>query len=33
MSRVGKAPIGYDDKVKVNISASNEVEVSSGLKK
>ncbi len=33
MSRVGKAPIGFDEKVKVNISPSNEVEVSSGIKK
>lgn len=32
MSRVGKSPIGFDDKVQVTVSPSNEVVVKSGNK-
>lgn len=32
MSRVGKAPIGFDDKVQVSITPANEVTVKSGNK-
>ena len=32
MSRVGKAPVGFDDKVQVTVSAANEVTVKAGNK-
>lgn len=33
MSRVGKAPVGFDDKVQISVSGSNEVVVKSATKK
>lgn len=32
MSRVGKAPVGFDDKVQVTVTAANEVTVKAGNK-
>jgi large subunit ribosomal protein L6 len=32
MSRVGKSPIGFDDKVQISVSTTNEVTVKSGNK-